>query len=176
MSNNSQCIFYIAQNTILVISKHLWDLWSRIITEWYGMKWRQNPARAEKGKAVHENAGLFWFVRNCIKEEVLVSQFAHHSYKNSRRRRRGRGSLSGSSCWTSVLFAALGVELEQQAEGGEAEQQGLREPHAASGHAVNALVSGKEEWAHTYYTFTNKKYCVRQRGSAYVFILFVYHL
>lgn len=73
-----------------------------------------------------------------------------------------------------MLFAALGVELEQQAEGGEAEQEGLREPHAASGHAVNALVSGKEEWAHTYYTFTNKKYCVRQRGSAYVFILFVY--
>lgn len=128
----------------------------------------------QKGKAVHQNAGLFWFVRNCIKEEVLASQFAHHSYKNSRRRRRRRGSLSGSSCWTSVLFAALWVELEQQAEGGEAEQQGLREPHAASGHAVDALVSGKEEWTHTYYTSTNKKYCVRQRPAlTCLFYLFI---
>lgn len=40
----------------------------------------------------------------------------------------------------SVLFAPLGVELEQQPEGGEAEQEGLREPHAAGGCAVNALV------------------------------------
>lgn len=66
---------------------------------------------------------------------------------------RGRGgSSSGSSCESrpvslslfcsspSVLFAALRVELEQQAEGGEAEQKGLAEPHAASGHAVDALV------------------------------------
>lgn len=45
--------------------------------------------------------------------------------------------------WTSVLFAALGVELEQHPEGGEAEQEGLSEPHAARGHAVNALVSVK---------------------------------
>lgn len=59
--------------------------------------------------------------------------------------RRRRGSVSGSSRLIGplVLFAAFGVELEQQPEGGEAEQQGLCEPHAACGHVVDALVSVK---------------------------------
>lgn len=89
---------------------------------------------------------------------------------------------------TSVLFAALRVELEQQPQGGEAEQEGLGEPHATSGHAVNALVSvqgnGQEEGRRhktsrnrgTYYIFSNKNRCARERGSANMFILFVYNL
>lgn len=48
--------------------------------------------------------------------------------------------LSVGVPWLSVLFAALGVELEQQAEGGKAEQEGLCEPHAAGGCTVDALV------------------------------------
>lgn len=77
-----------------------------------------------------------------------------------------------------MLLAALRVEPEQQAEGGEAEQEGLGEPHAASGHAVNALVSVKERRgrvSETHHTFTNKTLCTRARQRC-KFILFVYNL
>lgn len=76
-------------------------------------------------------------------------------------------------CRTSVLLAALRVELEQQAEGGEAEQEGLGEPHAASGHAVNALGSVKQRRGRvsdTHHTFTKKTLCrpARQRSQVYL--------
>lgn len=41
----------------------------------------------------------------------------------------------------SVLFGALGVVLEEQAEGGEAKQKGLDKPQAASGRAVDTFVT-----------------------------------
>lgn len=49
-------------------------------------------------------------------------------------------SVGGS--W-SVVFGTLGVVLEEQAEGGEAEQEGLEEPQAASGRAVDTFVTAE---------------------------------
>lgn len=57
---------------------------------------------------------------------------------------RCRDPAAGLDPSPLVLFAALGVKLEQQPEGGEAEHEGLSEPHAAGGCAVDALVSVKE--------------------------------
>lgn len=80
-----------------------------------------------------------------VTDNVLVSQCAHHSYKNgSRKRKKTATWLIVGIPSLSVLFAVLGVELEQQPEGGEAEQEGLYEPHAAGGCTVDALVSVKE--------------------------------
>ena len=45
----------------------------------------------------------------------------------------------------SVLFGALGVVLEEQAERGEAEQKGLHEPQAASDRVGDAFVTAGEE-------------------------------
>lgn len=41
-----------------------------------------------------------------------------------------------------VLFAALRFVLEEETQRGEAEQEGLEEPEAASGHVVDAFVTG----------------------------------
>lgn len=41
-----------------------------------------------------------------------------------------------------VLFAALRFVLEEESQGGEAEQEGLEEPEAACGHVVDAFVTG----------------------------------
>lgn len=40
-----------------------------------------------------------------------------------------------------VLFTTLGVVLEEEPKGGEAEQEGLEEPEEACGHAVDAFVT-----------------------------------
>lgn len=40
-----------------------------------------------------------------------------------------------------VLFAVLGVVLEEKSEGGEAKQEGLEAPEAARGRVVDALVA-----------------------------------
>lgn len=40
-----------------------------------------------------------------------------------------------------VLFAALRFVLDEEPQGGEAEQEGLEEPEAACGHAVDAFVT-----------------------------------
>lgn len=41
----------------------------------------------------------------------------------------------------SVLFAALRFVLEEESQGGEAEQEGLEEPEAACGHLGDAFVT-----------------------------------
>lgn len=41
-----------------------------------------------------------------------------------------------------VLFAALRFVLEEETQGRKAEQEGLEEPEAASGHVVDAFVTG----------------------------------
>lgn len=41
----------------------------------------------------------------------------------------------------SVAFAVLGVVLEEQAEGGEAKENGLNKPQVASGCVVDTFVT-----------------------------------
>lgn len=72
-----------------------------------------------------------------------MSQCERHPREISSREKETAAWLSVGIPSLSLQFAALGVELEQQPEGGEAEQEGLCEPHAAGGYAVDALVSVK---------------------------------
>lgn len=44
----------------------------------------------------------------------------------------------------SVLFGAFGVVLDEQAEGGEAEQKGLHHPQEASGRVADAFVAAEK--------------------------------
>lgn len=74
-----------------------------------------------------------------------------------------------------MLLAALRVELEQQAEGGEAEQEGLGEPHAASGHAVNALGSvgagARKSERHASHIHKQDILCRRARQRSQVYMI-----
>lgn len=63
--------------------------------------------------------------------------------ERSRADRRSGSRMSQGSCRASVLFGTLGVVLEEQSEGEDAEQKALDKPQATSGHAGDAFVAAK---------------------------------